>query len=189
MTSLINTLSNSWTCRTVSPQRSLWHIFNVSGEICTHLSLHLWLVTYGARLQREVGGVQIKSYQRNPVGAWQLIVRPWSEVEALLLPADKVAPLRSAEPLHLCTSPLGEKKKRGSGCINISSVRGRIISQSSEKLCVLSKGDMWMLMIIVTFRCVKVGYGTKKDKWWWWKFFISVKASIFIITTKHLHDS
>lgn len=142
MTSLINTLSNSWTCRTASPQRSLWHIFNVSGEICAHLSAHLSLVAYGARLQGEMGE-QIKGYQRNPVGAWQLIVRPWSEVEALLLPADKVPPLRSAEPLHLYMSPLEKKRERGSGCINISSMRGHIISHSSEKLCVVSKGDMW----------------------------------------------
>lgn len=139
MTSLINTLSNSWTCRTVSPQRSLWHIFNVSGEICTHLSLHLWLVTYGARLQREV--VQIKSYQRNPVGAWQLIVRPWSEVEALLLPADKVAPLRSTEPLHLCTSPLGEKKKEGLWLHqHLFGERSHYLAKQREAVCPLQRG-------------------------------------------------
>lgn len=108
MTSLINTLCNSWTCRTASRQTSVRHIFSMSGEIWAHLSPHFWLVAYGARLH----GEQIKGYQRNPVGVRQLIVRPWCETEALLLPADKVAPLRSAEPLHLCTRPLGKKKRR-----------------------------------------------------------------------------
>lgn len=72
------------------------------------------------RIARGGGGEQIKGYQRNPVGARQLIVRPWCEAEALLLPADKVAPLRSAEPLHLCTRPLGKKKKRGTLVASIS---------------------------------------------------------------------
>lgn len=45
-------------------------------------------------------GEQIKGYQRNPVIARQLIVSPGTK-QKLLLPADKVAPLRSAEPLRL----------------------------------------------------------------------------------------
>lgn len=64
----------------------------------TSLAGRLW-----GQIAKGGGGEQIKGYQRNPVSVRQLIVRPWCEAEALLLPADKVAPLRSAEPLHLCT--------------------------------------------------------------------------------------
>lgn len=42
----------------------------------------------------------------------------WFEAGALLLPADKPAFLRSAEPLGLCTR-LAEGKRGGSGCSNI----------------------------------------------------------------------
>lgn len=57
----------------------------------------------------------------------------WYESEALLLPADKVAPLRSAEPLRLRTTL---KESQGSGCSAIHAAENLQARISGElQLC------------------------------------------------------
>lgn len=73
----------------------------------------------GVRLQdfQCAGGINKRLSERSSLCV-TVNCQLWYESEALLLPADKVAPLRSAEPLRLCTTL---KERKGSGCSNIHS--------------------------------------------------------------------
>lgn len=78
-----------------------------------HISLagHVWGEI--ARAWGAQGGTNKRLSERS--SHWATVnCQAWYRAEALLLPADKVGLMRSAEPLHLCTRL--DEGKGGSGC-------------------------------------------------------------------------
>lgn len=141
----------------------IFSIYHGSSGICRKrfelTSNHISPTGHGRGETAHVWGVQTnKRLSERSSHRATVNCQPWFRAEALLLPADKVALVRSAEPLHLCTRLDGEKEglwlqRHPSGQGSVAALHHRSTTNWTSSTFLLSGHQLHLMFTSVKTAC------------------------------------